>query len=397
MPRRALQELARVVLARRREMRSPLTVVAVTGSQGKTTAKDMLAQVLADGAPTVATAGSFNNELGLPLTVLRCEEQTRYLVLEMGARGVGHLSELCAIAPPDVSLVLNVGKAHIGEFGSQEQIAVAKGELVEALRPDGSAVLNARRPARGGDGRAHRRPGVDVRAVGGRRRAPRRRPGRRPRSTLLRPHLPGRDRARRAAPAGGAPGHQRRRGDRDRARRREAAGPDRRQPARPHPPLEVADAAARAPRRPGGRQRRLQRQPRLDARGARDPRRHGRRAGARSRCWGRCASSAPRAPRSTARWACSPTGSASTSSWSSDPARRACTTRSSRRRAGPVPQGGRLATSRPPRRPASGCARMWPAPTSYSSRRRAPKVSSASPRCSSMTTSGHEAGEESVS
>ena len=138
----ALQELARVVLVRRREMRSPLTVVAVTGSQGKTTAKDMLAQVLADGAPTVATAGSFNNELGLPLTVLRCEEATRYLVLEMGARGVGHLTELCAIAPPDVSLVLNVGKAHIGEFGSQEQIAVAKGELVEALGPDGSAVLN---------------------------------------------------------------------------------------------------------------------------------------------------------------------------------------------------------------------------------------------------------------
>jgi len=90
----------------------------------------------------VATAGSFNNELGLPLTVLRCEEPTRYLVLEMGARGVGHLTELCAIAPPDVSLVLNVGKAHIGEFGSRQQIALAKGELVEALRPDGSAVLN---------------------------------------------------------------------------------------------------------------------------------------------------------------------------------------------------------------------------------------------------------------
>jgi len=138
----ALQELARVVLERRRAMSAPLTVVAVTGSQGKTTVKDMLAQVLADGAPTVATAGSFNNELGLPLTVLRCEEPTRYLVLEMGARGVGHLAELCAIAPPDVSLVLNVGMAHIGEFGSREQIAVAKGELVEALHADGSAVLN---------------------------------------------------------------------------------------------------------------------------------------------------------------------------------------------------------------------------------------------------------------
>jgi UDP-N-acetylmuramoyl-tripeptide--D-alanyl-D-alanine ligase len=142
----ALQELARVVLVRRRERRTPFTVVAVTGSQGKTTAKDMLARVLADGAPTVATAGSFNNELGLPLTVLRTEEQTRHLVLEMGARGIGHLRELCAIAPPDVSLVLNVGKAHLGEFGSQEAIAQAKGELVEALGPEGTAVLNADDP-----------------------------------------------------------------------------------------------------------------------------------------------------------------------------------------------------------------------------------------------------------
>ncbi len=138
----ALQELARVVLRRLREREAALTVVAVTGSQGKTTAKDMMARVLADAAPTVATAGSFNNELGLPLTVLRAGEDTRFLVLEMGARGVGHLRDLCGIAPPDISLVLNVGRAHIGEFGSQEQIAVAKGELVEALPADGYAVLN---------------------------------------------------------------------------------------------------------------------------------------------------------------------------------------------------------------------------------------------------------------
>ena len=141
----ALQELARVVLARRRQQ-GPLTVVAVTGSQGKTSAKDMLARVLGDAAPTVATAGSFNNELGLPLTVLRTEDTTRHLVLEMGARGIGHLAALCAIAPPDVSLVLNVGKAHIGEFGSQENIAIAKGEIVEALPPEGYAVLNADDP-----------------------------------------------------------------------------------------------------------------------------------------------------------------------------------------------------------------------------------------------------------
>ena len=144
--RSALQELARQVLRRLRDQDPALRVVAVTGSQGKTTAKDMLARVLGDAGETVATAGSFNNELGLPLTVLRADERTRHLVLEMGARGIGHLTELCAIAPPDISLVLNVGKAHLGEFGSQAQIAVAKGELVEALGRDGCAVLNADDP-----------------------------------------------------------------------------------------------------------------------------------------------------------------------------------------------------------------------------------------------------------
>src|ERR1700710_1562966 len=142
----ALQELARQVLRRLRENDPGPKVVAITGSQGKTTAKDMLARVLGDAGPTVATAGSFNNELGLPLTVLRATGETRYLVLEMGARGIGHLAELCAIAPPDISLVLNVGRAHIGEFGSQEAITQAKGELVEALSSDGDAILNADDP-----------------------------------------------------------------------------------------------------------------------------------------------------------------------------------------------------------------------------------------------------------
>jgi len=121
-------------------------VVALTGSQGKTSTKDLLAQVLAAADRTVATYGSFNNELGLPLTVLRADTATRYLVLEMGARHVGDLQASCRIARPDVSLVLNVGKAHIGEFGSQQGIAQAKGEIVEALRPDGTAVLNADDP-----------------------------------------------------------------------------------------------------------------------------------------------------------------------------------------------------------------------------------------------------------
>lgn len=139
----ALGAVARDVLERRRAGGSALRVLAVTGSQGKTSTKDLLAHVLAGKAPTVATAGSFNNEIGLPLTVLRTGPDTEFLLLEMGARGRGHIRDLCAIATPDVSVVLNVGRAHLGEFGSQEAIAAAKGELVEALGVDGVAVLNA--------------------------------------------------------------------------------------------------------------------------------------------------------------------------------------------------------------------------------------------------------------
>jgi UDP-N-acetylmuramoyl-tripeptide--D-alanyl-D-alanine ligase len=118
-------------------------VLALTGSQGKTGTKDYLAHVLAAAGPTVATLANNNNELGVPLTVLRADRTTAYLVVEMGARGVGHLAYLCDIAPPTVGAVLNVGTAHIGEFGSREAIARAKGELVEALAPTGTAVLNA--------------------------------------------------------------------------------------------------------------------------------------------------------------------------------------------------------------------------------------------------------------
>ena len=120
-----------------------VVVLAMTGSQGKTGTKDYLAHLLSEAGPTVATRGNFNNELGVPLTVLRATPDTRYLVVEMGARGVGHVAELCAIAPPHVAAVLNVGTAHIGEFGSREAIAQAKGEIVEALPADGTAVLNA--------------------------------------------------------------------------------------------------------------------------------------------------------------------------------------------------------------------------------------------------------------
>ena len=128
------------------ERATGLTVVAVTGSSGKTSTKDLLAQVLGSAGPTVAPVNSLNGEIGVPLTVCRVAPDTRFLVAEMGARGIGHLTYLTTIAPPDVAIVLNVGVAHVGEFGSRAAVAQAKGELVEALRPEGLAVLNADDP-----------------------------------------------------------------------------------------------------------------------------------------------------------------------------------------------------------------------------------------------------------
>jgi UDP-N-acetylmuramoyl-tripeptide--D-alanyl-D-alanine ligase len=121
--------------------RTPVRVVGVTGSSGKTSTKDLIAGLLAAAGPTVAAAGSLNTEVGLPLTVLRVDTSTSHLVLEYGARGVGHIRYLCGIARPDVAAVLNVGSAHLGEFGSREIVAQAKGELVEALPAGGTAVL----------------------------------------------------------------------------------------------------------------------------------------------------------------------------------------------------------------------------------------------------------------
>ena len=267
-----------------------LRVLAITGSQGKTTAKDMLARVLADAGATVATAGSFNNELGLPLTVLRADRKTWYLVLEMGSRGVGHLAELCAIAPPDISLVLNVGKAHIGEFGSREQIAVAKGELVEALQPDGAAVLNLDDPLVAmmairtqahvwtfGHSAAAAVRIADVQVDDlGRASFDLTHRGKTEHIAL---RLLGEHQAVNAAATTAAA---------------LAAGltleTGRREPARGRPSLSHADGAARARRRARRHQRRLQRQPGLDAVRAGDPRAHrplrqadGRRAGGDAR------------------------------------------------------------------------------------------------------------------
>jgi UDP-N-acetylmuramoyl-tripeptide--D-alanyl-D-alanine ligase len=125
------------------------TLVALTGSAGKTSTKDLIAQLLERIAPTVWPAGSLNNEIGLPLTALRADESTRHLVLEMGSRGIGHIRYLTQLTPPRIGVVLNVGTAHIGEFGGREQIALGKGELVEALpaaEAGGIAVLNADDP-----------------------------------------------------------------------------------------------------------------------------------------------------------------------------------------------------------------------------------------------------------
>lgn len=123
-----------------------LVTIGITGSSGKTSTKDLLSQVLATAGPTVAPVGSLNNELGVPLTATRVDASTRFLVSEMGARGGGHIATLCAIVPPRVGIVVNVGHAHLGEFGSVAAIAQTKGELVEAVPAEGWAVLNADDP-----------------------------------------------------------------------------------------------------------------------------------------------------------------------------------------------------------------------------------------------------------
>jgi UDP-N-acetylmuramoyl-tripeptide--D-alanyl-D-alanine ligase len=133
----ALLSLAAHVRSKLKE----LIVIGITGSQGKTTTKDILKHLLEISAETIAPIGNLNNEIGVPLTLLRCDETTKFCILEMGARHIGDIAVLTKVAQPNIGVVLSVGKSHIGEFGSRENIAKAKSELIKGLSPDSIAIL----------------------------------------------------------------------------------------------------------------------------------------------------------------------------------------------------------------------------------------------------------------
>ena len=141
----ALGALARAHVTKLRSS-GDLDVIAMTGSVGKTTTKDLLLQIMSKDGPTVAPKLSFNNEVGLPLTVLLADESTRHLVLEMGASGPGHITYLTDIVAPDVAIELCVGHAHVGGFGGFEGVAAAKAELIKGTRPGGPVILNTDDP-----------------------------------------------------------------------------------------------------------------------------------------------------------------------------------------------------------------------------------------------------------
>lgn len=138
----ALAALAAAVVSRVRE-RGELSVIAITGSNGKTTTKNLLGAILSAEAETVAPRESFNNHVGAPISMLRITESTRYLIVEMGASGAGEIARLARIAQPDIGIVLKVGLAHVGEFGGIDAVQRAKAEMVEGLSADAVALLNA--------------------------------------------------------------------------------------------------------------------------------------------------------------------------------------------------------------------------------------------------------------
>ena len=133
----ALAEIATYV----RGQLSGLKVIAITGSQGKTTTKDLAAHILQSAGETVANVGSLNNDLGVPLTLLRCKTSTRFCIVEMGARHRGDIARLMKIAQPNIGVALVVGTAHVGEFGSQAEIAKAKSEIITGLDSGATAIL----------------------------------------------------------------------------------------------------------------------------------------------------------------------------------------------------------------------------------------------------------------
>jgi UDP-N-acetylmuramoyl-tripeptide--D-alanyl-D-alanine ligase len=138
----ALAALAREVVARVHAA-GTLSVIAITGSNGKTTTKNLLRAILERQAPTVAPQGSFNNHVGAPISMLGIDHGTRYLIVEMGASGAGEIARLVAVARPDIGVVLKVGLAHVGEFGGIEAVQRAKSEMVTDLAPSAVAILNA--------------------------------------------------------------------------------------------------------------------------------------------------------------------------------------------------------------------------------------------------------------
>ncbi|WP_040284573.1 UDP-N-acetylmuramoyl-tripeptide--D-alanyl-D-alanine ligase [Tessaracoccus massiliensis] len=141
----AMSWLARGIV--REERARGMISIGVTGSSGKTSTKDLMAQIFEAAGPTVAPSGSQNNEVGVPLTACRVDAETGYLISEMGARGAGHIAWLTSLVGLDVGVCLNVGRAHVGEFGGVEATAKAKSEIVADLAEDGWAVLNADDPA----------------------------------------------------------------------------------------------------------------------------------------------------------------------------------------------------------------------------------------------------------
>ena len=134
---KAYQDIA----AWHRQSHSPV-VIAITGSNGKTSTKNMLNSILSIAAPTLSTKGNLNNHLGVPKTLLELEEKHKYCIIEMGANHQHEISLLCSIASPDISIITNANNAHLGEFGSEENLVKAKGEILESLTKDSVALIN---------------------------------------------------------------------------------------------------------------------------------------------------------------------------------------------------------------------------------------------------------------